>query len=262
MEKDKPSGGPTLAAAAEAAPPRTRRFSLPGGRSRSSTREYVVQRRARITLTIERGAGLAGANRDKMFETGGGACGARRRRGCPLLPPLTRPSTAADPYCTVRYNGNTVGKTSVQFDTVDPVWDGADRTGTFWIDLPGEPAAGDAAAEKARVEAAVGAAHLLVEVWDKDMIGADDFLGQTALSGEALTSPRSSQILTRVLEPKVDREPKYVKRGRCAAAAAAAVRRTTSAVAVPHYTTLFIPTQRTHLPLPQGTTASSKGGSS
>lgn len=83
----------------------------------------------------------------------------------------------SDPYVIVSWNGSEVGRTEVQKATLDPKW----NKHTFKLGLlpDTEDGGGD------RVV-------LLLEVWDEDRIGKDDFMGHVSLSHADLKRLRNA----------------------------------------------------------------------
>lgn len=67
----------------------------------------------------------------------------------------------ADPFCKVFYGGKYQGRTKVCKNTLDPVW----KAPTFYFRFR-------------------SSATLLVELWDWDRIGDEDFMGAFVMSGE------------------------------------------------------------------------------
>ena len=73
----------------------------------------------------------------------------------------------ADPYCVVRYQGKKIAKTKVCSSTLDPCWNAV-----FEFTVPTHaPTEGEAA-------------DLLIEVFDHDLVGSDDFLGCAVIPHE------------------------------------------------------------------------------
>ena len=85
----------------------------------------------------------------------------------------------ADPYCKVKYQGKQVAKTKVCNSTLDPCWNAV-----FEFTVPTHaPTEGEAA-------------DLLVEVFDHDLVGSDDFLGCAVISSicwHTLSAPQIRQ---------------------------------------------------------------------
>jgi Ca2+-dependent lipid-binding protein len=75
----------------------------------------------------------------------------------------------SDPFCIIRWGGKEAARTKVIQKTLDPVWD-SER-----FDVPMDPDAPDQ--------------ELSVEVWDMDLGGMGDFLGQVTLTKEQLQTP-------------------------------------------------------------------------
>ena len=71
----------------------------------------------------------------------------------------------SDPFATVKVNGKSIGRTKVKKNDTDPVWLQAFH---FALPLDGSPA------------------ELAVEVWDWDLAGSNDFLGQMFVSKREL----------------------------------------------------------------------------
>ena len=70
----------------------------------------------------------------------------------------------SDPYCTVHWNGEQIGKTKVQKSTLDPMWNHS----YFEAKLT-------AGSEFEEIDAGT----LMIEVWDWDRVGSDDQLKLT-----------------------------------------------------------------------------------
>ena len=73
----------------------------------------------------------------------------------------------SDPFAVLKMNGKRVAKTEVIWKTLDPTWE----KGHFKVEFP---------------TAAVASSDLRLEVYDKDIIGSDDFLGQIILDETVL----------------------------------------------------------------------------
>ena len=85
--------------------------------------------------------------------------------------PKADPWSLSDPYCTVSWNGESIGKTKVIKNTLDPIW----RHMYFEVNLtPGKE------------EEEIDAGELLIEVWDWDRIGSDDQLGILTFKGKEM----------------------------------------------------------------------------
>lgn len=82
---------------------------------------------------------------------------------------------SSDPYCVVKYCGKKVGKTKVLKNKLNPKW-----YETFDIAVP----VGGAVEEKEDE-------MLTIEVWEYDLIGSDDFLGQVKVRRAALLHPHN-----------------------------------------------------------------------
>lgn len=78
----------------------------------------------------------------------------------------------ADPYCRIKYQGRELFKTKVCSSTLDPCWNCC-----YELTVP----------THATTEG--GAADLLVEVYDHDLIGSDDFLGCAVIPHDHLLTP-------------------------------------------------------------------------
>ena len=87
----------------------------------------------------------------------------------------------SDPYCVVFSGEARVGKTTVQKKTLDPEWN-ADFELIFEENDEGDINANNET--------------LRFEIFDKDLIGAHDFLGMYELSGEALLKFTASKTAT------------------------------------------------------------------
>eukprot|EP00520_Triparma_pacifica_P018233 CAMPEP_0118666936 /NCGR_PEP_ID=MMETSP0785-20121206/19498_1 /TAXON_ID=91992 /ORGANISM="Bolidomonas pacifica, Strain CCMP 1866" /LENGTH=567 /DNA_ID=CAMNT_0006561315 /DNA_START=207 /DNA_END=1907 /DNA_ORIENTATION=+ len=76
--------------------------------------------------------------------------------------PKADPFSLSDPYCTIKWNDEQVGKTKIIKNTLDPLWSHA----YFEINLtPGKE------------DKEIDEGELTIEVWDWDRIGGDDRLG-------------------------------------------------------------------------------------
>ena len=85
----------------------------------------------------------------------------------------------SDPYAKISFNGSVLGRTETVKSNVNPTW----KKGVFEVDLPEES-----------VE--VLASRLHVEVYDKDTMGSDDFLGECTVVGEALLDENEDLLTT------------------------------------------------------------------
>lgn len=83
----------------------------------------------------------------------------------------------SDPYATVRYRGKTVAKTKVQKGTLDPRWHAC-----FEVEVPTfEPMEG-------------AEADALIEIFDQDIVGSNDFLGCVVLTQDMMLRPHYGDI--------------------------------------------------------------------
>ena len=83
----------------------------------------------------------------------------------------------ADPYCVVKYQGKKIAKTKVCSSTLDPCWNAV-----FEFTVPTHaPTEGEAA-------------DLLIEVFDHDLVGSDDFLGCAVIPHEHLLRPHPGDV--------------------------------------------------------------------
>ena len=83
----------------------------------------------------------------------------------------------ADPYCVVKYQGKRVAKTKICNSTLDPCWNAV-----FEFTVPTHaPTEGEAA-------------DLLIEVFDHDLVGSDDFLGCAIIPHEHLLRPHPGDV--------------------------------------------------------------------
>jgi hypothetical protein len=99
---------------------------------------------------------------------------------------------ASDPYCVVRWCGHEIGRTRVIQNDVHPKWDELFEM-SVPKDVVGYP-----------VE---GGCSLHIEVYDKDLVGADDFLGEVMLEGDKLLHlPPAGVVTDFVLQKKKDTE--------------------------------------------------------
>ena len=86
-------------------------------------------------------------------------------------------SGKSDPYATVRYQGKTIAKTKVQKNTLDPLW-----YACFELEIPTfQPVEG-------------AEADALVEIFDYDLAGSDDFLGCVAISQDMMLRPHYGDV--------------------------------------------------------------------
>ncbi|KAJ1452692.1 C2 domain-containing protein [Pelagophyceae sp. CCMP2097] len=90
----------------------------------------------------------------------------------------------SDPYAIVKWNSKKLAKTKVRDNDLDPKWYG----GRFTVDVPLEPEPD----EDSPLE-------LCVEVWEKDALSGDDFMGLATIPTEALLwpSPGLPRLLSR-----------------------------------------------------------------
>lgn len=83
----------------------------------------------------------------------------------------------SDPYATVRYCSKTIAKTRVRKNTLNPVW-----CECFEFEIPTfEPKEG-------------AETSILIEVFDRDLAGSDDFLGCVAISQDLLLRPHYGDV--------------------------------------------------------------------
>ena len=83
--------------------------------------------------------------------------------------PKADPWSLSDPYCTVQWNGEQIGKTKVIKSTLDPMWNHS------YFDIKLTPGS-----EFEDIDAGA----LVIEVWDWDRIGSDDQLGVLTFKGK------------------------------------------------------------------------------
>ncbi|GMH82883.1 hypothetical protein TL16_g09413 [Triparma laevis f. inornata] len=85
--------------------------------------------------------------------------------------PKADPWSLSDPYCTISWNGESIGKTKIVKSTLDPIW----RHMYFEVKLtPGEE------------DKEIDEGELLIEVWDWDRVGSDDQLGVLTFKGKEM----------------------------------------------------------------------------
>ena len=122
--------------------------------------------------------------------------------------------SGSKPDCVVRYNGKRVSKTKVRHDTCDPRWYHLTE-----LEVPIAPDGDEAALPAGETGDA------LIELWEYDTIGADDFLGQVVLTRDMLLRPHARRVQARAAaEPparaRADGLPRPADRVRTSSAAA------------------------------------------
>jgi len=94
----------------------------------------------------------------------------------------------SDPFVVVKWMGEEVGRTSVIQDCLNPKWE-RER---FCLTLPefvSEYVGGDKEKEIGNGARTRGDVNLTLEVWDHDVVGVGDFLGQVVFDGEFYYHP-------------------------------------------------------------------------
>jgi Ca2+-dependent lipid-binding protein len=90
-----------------------------------------------------------------------------------------------DVYCRIKWDGKLVARTAVKHDTERPSW--SEPMERYRLLVPDDMR--DAGKDEKGISQA---SELVVEVWDKDQVGSDDFLGEVRLSGEELEELKSA----------------------------------------------------------------------
>ncbi|GMH58109.1 hypothetical protein TL16_g02539 [Triparma laevis f. inornata] len=75
----------------------------------------------------------------------------------------------SDPICVIKYNGEEIGRTTAKDNTLSPNWQGEN----FLFTLPTED-----------IKEGKPLEELVIEVWDHDVVGVGEFLGQVAWNGD------------------------------------------------------------------------------
>ena len=102
----------------------------------------------------------------------------------------------SDPYCVVKYLDKRVAKTKVRANTQDPRW-----YHMVELEIPVAPDGDEEAL------APGDSADVLVEVWEHDTVGADDFLGRVVLTRDMLLRPHSADVFKLQPRPGKPKEP-------------------------------------------------------
>ena len=85
--------------------------------------------------------------------------------------PKADPFSLSDPYCTIKWNGESIGKTKTIKNTLDPLWNHA----YFEVALT-----------LGSEEKEIDEGELMIEIWDWDRVGGDDRLGVLTFNANAI----------------------------------------------------------------------------